>query len=229
MDIKLDKNKEWYIKLLPQKKFAESLIKDGELAISPIYRFKKLDEVSGRKDLDEGRVLENDEVNNIFYLNRKEHKWEKLEKKGIIDYSTGTNNLIYCMYTIMKKQIHKDKLDIDIKRLHDEFTEGNGIYAVFIEKKEFDKKITDYAIKNNIKIKIKPVYYYDSLKQINIDDRKNSVVKKDMKNLFYKSIKYEYQQETRVLFQKKLENEEKGYDKIFIGKLKTAFIKKFEF
>ena len=155
MDINVEKfrNGNWYVKYFSCEKYAEYFHRFGRMQFCPLKYFIGL-ENKGRGDFEKGKITG---AGILYHKEPHETKYRKLT-----DYHSlrgNTQSLVYCISDLPKYTYTGDTFLIDPKTYDDFGENANEIFAVFIDKDYFQKRLFDFCAEKSVMLTYGHVLY----------------------------------------------------------------------
>ena len=153
IDIEKFRHGNWFVKYFSCEKYAEEFYDFGRMQFCPLKYFIGL-ENKGRGDSEEGKITGS---GILYYKEPHETKYRKLT-----DYQSlrgNTQSLVYCISNLPKYTYTGDTFLIDPKTYDDFGENANEIFAVFIDKDYFQKRLFDFCAERSVMLTYGHVLY----------------------------------------------------------------------
>ena len=181
----------WYVKYFSCEKYAEEFCNLGRMQFCPLKYFIGL-ENKGRGDSEEGKITKE---GILYYKEPHETKYRKLT-----DYHSlrgNTQSLVYCISDLPKYTYTGDTFLIDPKTYDDFGENSNEIFAVFIDKDYFQKRLFDFCTERNVMLTYGHVLYDNN--EIDPLEVTKILGNQSHRHYFKKSTDYRHQCEFRYV------------------------------
>lgn len=193
MEINIEKfrHRNWYVKYFSCEKYAEEFYNFGRMQFCPLKYFIGL-ENKGRGDSEEGKITG---AGILYYKEPNQIKYSKLTVYQSL--RGNTQSLVYCISNLPKYTYAGDTFLIDPK-IYDDFGENvNEVFAVFIDKEYFHKRLFSFCTERSIKLAYDKVLYDDN--EIAPSEVIKILGNQSHRHYFKKPTKYRHQCEFRYV------------------------------